>query len=66
MTSLIERLLPDRQPQGKHGCQTMRDYARKSEALLLVKNLSNKERESIMDSVTDVTEKILDAADQGQ
>jgi hypothetical protein len=43
----------------------MRDYARTSEALLEVKNLSNKERKSIRDSVADVTEKILDA-DEGQ
>jgi hypothetical protein len=58
-------LLPDPRPQGKHERQTMRDYARTSEALLGVKNLSNEERESIRDSVADVTGKILDA-DQGQ
>ena len=65
MTSLADRLVPDPRPAGKHDRQTMRDYARTSEALLEVKNLSNTERESIRDSVADVTEKILEA-DQGQ
>jgi hypothetical protein len=65
MTSLVDRLLLDPKPKGKHERQTMRDYARTSEALLGVKNLSNEGRESIRDSVADVTGKILDA-DQGQ
>ena len=65
MTSLVDRLVQAPRPQGKHDRQTMRDYARTSEALLRMKNLSNGERDSIRDSVADVTEKILDA-DQGQ
>jgi len=65
MTSLADRLGQNLKPQGKHERQTMRDYAQTSEALLRMKNLSNGERDSIRDSVADVTEKILDA-DQGQ
>ena len=65
MTSLVDRLVQAPRPQGKHDRQTMRDYARTSEALLVTKNLSDEERGSIRDSVADVTEKILDA-DQGQ
>ena len=63
--SLVDRLVQAPRPQGKHDRQTMRDYAQTSEALLRMKNLSNGERDSIRDSVADVTEKILDA-DQGQ
>ena len=51
MTSLADRLVQDLKPQGKHERQTMRDYARTSEALMEVQNLSNKERKSIRDSV---------------
>ena len=51
MTSLADRLAQDLKPQGKHERQTMRDYARTSEALMEVQNLSNKERKSIRDSV---------------
>jgi len=65
MTSLVDRLLPDRKAQGKHERQTMRDYARTSEALLAIKNLSDEERGSIRDSVADVTKQILDS-DQRQ
>ena len=60
MTSLVDRLLPDHKPQEKHERQAMRDYARTSEALLVMKNLSDEERESIRDSVADVTTKLLD------
>ena len=63
--SLADRLAQDLKPQGKHERQTMRDYARTSEALLVTKDLSDVERESIRDSVTDVTREILEA-DQGQ
>jgi len=65
VTSLADRLLQAPRPQGKHDRQTMRDYARTSDALLRVKNLSDEERESIRNSVADVREQILDA-DQGQ
>jgi hypothetical protein len=65
MTSLADRLVQDLKPQGKHERQTMRDYARTSEALLQTKNLSDDERESIRDSVADVRREILEA-DQGQ
>jgi hypothetical protein len=65
MTSLADRLLQAPKAQGTHERQTMRDYARTSEALLAMKNLSNEERESIRDSVADVREQILDA-DQGK
>ena len=65
LTSLVDRLLPDRMPQGKHERQTMRDYAQTSEALLVAKNLSDEERGSIRDSVADVTKQILDS-DQRQ
>jgi len=61
MTSLVDRLLAKPRPQGKHDRETIRDYARTSEVLLGVKNLSNDERESIRGSVEDITEKILDA-----
>ena len=60
MTSLVDKLLPDPKPQSKQERQTVRDYAQTSEALLVMKNLSNDERESIRDSVADVNEKILD------
>ena len=65
MTSLADRLVQDPKPQEKHDRETLRDYARASEALLIMKNLSNGERDSIRDSVTDINENILDA-DQGQ
>ena len=65
MTSLVDRLSPDRKPQGKHNRQTMRDYARTSETLLDIKNLSDEERDSIRDSVADVTEQFL-GSDKGQ
>ena len=65
MTSLADRLAQDLKPQGKHERQTIRDYARTSEALLVTKNLSDEERENIRDSVADVKREILDA-DQGQ
>ena len=60
MTSLADQLVQAPRPQGKHDRQTMRAYARTSETLLRVKNLSNGERESIRDSVADVREQILD------
>jgi len=65
MTSLADRLVQAPRPQGTHERQTIRDYARTSEALLKMKNLSDGERDSIRDSVTDVRKNILDA-DQGQ
>ena len=65
LTSLADRLVLDPKPQEKHSRETMRDYARASEALLVMKNLTNDERESIKDSVADINENILDA-DQGQ
>lgn len=65
MTSLADRLVLDPRPQEKHGSQTMRNYARASEALLVMKNFSNEERESIKDSVKDIKGNILDAH-QGQ
>ena len=65
MTSMADRLLLAPKPQGTHERQTMRDYARTSEALLKVKNLSDDERENIRDSVADIRKKILDA-DRGQ
>ena len=64
MTSLVDRLSSDRKPQGKHERQTMRDYARTSEALLDIKNLSDEERGSIRGSVADVTEQFLDSKRQ--
>lgn len=57
--------MPDPKPQEKHSRQTLRDYARASEALLVMKNLSKEERESIKDSVKDIKGNILDA-DQEQ
>ena len=60
MTSLVDKLLPDHKPQVKHERQTLQDYAQTSEALLVMKNLSNDERQSIRGSVSDVNENILD------
>jgi hypothetical protein len=65
MTSLVDRLSRDHKPQGTHERQTVRDYARTSEALLVMKNLSEDERGCIRDSVADVTKQILDC-DQRQ
>jgi len=65
LTSLADRLAPDRKPEGRHERQTMREYARTGEALLDIKNLSEGERGSIRDSVADVTKNILDS-DQRQ
>lgn len=65
MTSLVDKLTPDHKPQVTHERQTLEDYAQTSEALLVMKNLSNDERQSIKDSVADVNEKILDT-DEGR
>ena len=65
MTSLVDKLAPDHKPEGRHERQTVREYARSSEALLGVKNLTNAEQESIRGSLSDVQHNILDA-DQNQ
>ena len=61
MSSLVDRLLPESKPQGKHERQTMHDYAGTSEAVMAMKGFSKEERKSIRDMVADVREKILDA-----
>ena len=61
MTSLVDKLAPHHKPEGRHERQTMREYARASEALLGMKNLTNAEQESIRGSISDVQHNILDA-----
>ena len=61
MTSLVDKLASAHKPEGRHERQTMREYARASEALLGMKNLTNAEQESIRGSTSDVQHNILDA-----
>jgi hypothetical protein len=58
MTYLVDQLLRQPQLQQHQKRQSVQEYARASEALLLL-NLSEDERESIRCSITDVTAKIL-------
>jgi len=60
MTSLVDRLMPDRKPEEKHERLAMQDYSQTSEAVLKMKNFSDEERNSIRDSVADVRKNILD------
>jgi hypothetical protein len=59
MTCLVDQLLRQPQLQQYQRQQSVQEYARASEALLLVNDLSQEERESIRCSIRDVTAKIL-------
>lgn len=62
LTSLVNRLAPDREPQEAQERQTMQDYAQASEAVMHLNNLSEEERQSVRNSVADVQTNILDDA----
>jgi len=59
MTNLVDQLLRRPQLQQYQNRQTVREYARACEALLLLSDLSEEERESIRSSISEVTAKIL-------
>ncbi|GKS56614.1 hypothetical protein YTPLAS18_01410 [Nitrospira sp.] len=60
LTSLVNRLAPDRHPQEAQKRQTMKEYASASEAVMHLKDLSEDERQSVLNSVADVQTNILD------
>ena len=60
MTNLVDQLVRKSKTQVPHDRQTLQTFAIASEALFLTEDLSNGERDSIRQSVSDVTTKILD------
>ena len=63
MTNLAKRLPRGPKPQSQHERQSMQDYANASEAVLRLNNFSHEERESIKESVDDLSDNILDRPD---
>ena len=60
MTTLVDQLVRKSKTQVPHDRQTLQEFAVTSEALFLTKGLSDGEKDSIRDSVSDVTTQILD------
>ncbi|UVT17623.1 MAG: hypothetical protein H8K04_08865 [Nitrospira sp.] len=60
MTSLVDQLVHKSKTQVQHDRKTMQEFAVASEALFLTKGLSEGEKDSIRNSVSDVTTQILD------
>ncbi|MDK2743402.1 MAG: hypothetical protein H8K03_00860 [Nitrospira sp.] len=60
MTNVVDQLVRKSKTQGLHHRQTIRDFAIASEALFLTDGLSEGEKDSIRQSLSDVTKKILD------
>lgn len=60
MTTLVDQLVRKYKTQVPHGRQTLQEFAVASEALFLTKGLSEGEKDSIRDSVSDVSTNILD------
>ena len=59
MTNVIDQLMGESKIQVLHHRQTMQDFAIASEALFLTNEFSENEKDSIRQSVSDVTTKIL-------
>jgi hypothetical protein len=60
MTTLVDQLVRKSKTQVPHDRQSLQQFAIASEALFLTKGLSEGEKDSIRDSVSDVTTQILD------
>lgn len=60
MTTLVDQLVRKSKTQVPHDRQSLQQFAVASEALFLTKGLSEGEKDSIRDSVSDVTTNILD------
>ncbi|WHZ25335.1 MAG: hypothetical protein OJF51_000130 [Nitrospira sp.] len=60
MTNLVDQLVRKSKTQVYHDRQTIQAFAIASEALFLTDSLSNGERDSIRQSVSDITTQILD------
>jgi hypothetical protein len=60
MTNVIDQLVHKSKTQRLHHRQTIRDFAIASEALFLMDGLSEGEKDSIRQSVSDVTTQVLD------
>ncbi len=60
VTTLVDQLVRKSRTQVHHDRQTLQEFAIASEALFLTKNLSEGEKDSIRDSVSDVSTNILD------
>ena len=59
MTNLVDQLLSKSRPQARHRRETIRLYAIACEALMLMEGLSDEEKVSIRQSVSDIRTKIL-------
>lgn len=60
MTNLVDHLTRKSKPQIPHDRQTIQEFAAASEALFLTDGFLKGERDSIRQSISDVTNEILD------
>ncbi|MGC4096270.1 MAG: hypothetical protein QM706_04075 [Nitrospira sp.] len=65
MTTLVDQLVQKFKPQIHHDRETMQAFAVASEALFLTERLTGGEKDSIRDSISDVTTQILNEHEGG-